>query len=302
MKVQFLATEEHFEHHLRPVYYALSPEVRGKFCTKGAELEPGVPTVVASYGSLLATTDQPIIFFEHGAGFQYNTKHTSYAGSPKRDRVILFCNVNEFVAEANRKAHPSIPSVVVGCPKLDKYVKFEAPTGKPEVAFSWHWDAYVVPETRSAWKHYNSSLRQVAHEGKGLWTPLGHAHPRAHTMVKFDYGRLGWEYLRRFEDVCRRASLYVCDSSSTIYEFAALGRPVVVLNAPWYRKNVYHGLRFWDHIPGIQVNHPKELGKAIKEALTNDTWGPERRKITELVYPNIGSAAKTAAEAILTIL
>lgn len=302
MKVQFLATEEHFSHHLRPVYDALPEEVRGKFCTKPAELEPKVPTVVASYGSLISTTGQPIIFFEHGAGFQYNTKHASYAGSQKRDKVILFCNVNEFVAESNRKAHPSIQSVVVGCPKLDKYAAFEKPVGEPKVAFSWHWDAYVVPETRSAWPHYSASLRQIARNGKGLWTPLGHAHPRAHTMVKFDYGRLGWKYLRKFEDVCRQASVYVCDTSSTIYEFAALDRPVVVLNAPWYRKTVHHGLRFWDHIPGIQVDHPKEVNAAVEKALINDTWKQERKRISNLVYPNLGCAALKASEAILTVL
>lgn len=271
------------------------------FATNRNELEPGVLTVVSAYGELLATTDQPLIFFEHGAGFQYEVKHGSYAGAADRERVVLFCNPNEYVDNANRIAHPNIKSAIVGCPKLDTLSQLPTPIGKTKVAFSWHWDCRVTAETRSAWRHYRGDLKQIAERNAGRWKPLGHAHPRAWSTVRFDYARWGWQQARFFDQVCKEASVYVCDSSSTIYEFAALGRPVVVLNAPWYRRNVHHGLRFWENVPGIQVDHPNELEGAIHECLTNDTWEPERRRITDLIYPHLGNSANTAAKAILEL-
>jgi len=298
-QIQFLATEPHYQEHLRPVYDALPVEVRGQFCTHPRELVPGMLTVVSSYKNLIQTSDQPIVFFEHGSGFQYNVRHDGYAGAKDRDRVVLFCNTNQLVADANERSHPNIKSVIVGCPKMDELVHTPKPSGTPVVAFSWHWECRVVPETRSAWPYYMDELERLK---PTIWAPLGHSHPRATAMVRSDYEAWGWQYTPSFKEVCAQASVYVCDTSSTIYEFAALDRPVILLNAPWYRRNVHHGLRFWDHIPGIQVDHPERLPGAIERALTDDTWGPERRRITELVYPYLGSATERAAAAILDLL
>jgi UDP-N-acetylglucosamine:LPS N-acetylglucosamine transferase len=94
--------------------------------------------------------------------------------------------------------------------------------------------------------------------------------------------------------------VYVCDNSSTIYEFAATGRPVVVLNGPHYRRDVHHGLRFWDAADvGIQVDHPRDLPDAIEEALRD----PEpRRRAREaalgIVYAHRTGAAQRAAAAL----
>jgi hypothetical protein len=302
-KVQFLASQPHYVDHLRPVYEALPEEVRGVFATNRNELAPKTLTVVSSYADLLVVKNCPVVFFEHGTGFRYNNNHPSYSGSAKRDGVVLFCNVNRIVESRNQEVNPDAKHVIVGCPKLDSLVaaKF-IPDDNAEVAFSWHWECTVAPETRSAWKHYQPHLRQTAEEAKGLWAPIGHAHPRAWKTVVKDYEAWNWCTARSFSDVCARADVYVCDTSSTIYEFAALGRPVVILNAPWYRKNVHHGLRFWDHIPGIQVDDPRNLNAAIREALENDTWAEERKRITDIVYPYIGEASQRAAAAILEVL
>ena len=112
------------------------------------------------------------------------------------------------------------------------------------------------------------------------------------------YQREGIEAVRDFRDVCRRADVYVCDNSSTLFAFAATGRPVVVLNPPWYDRRVDHGLRFWDAADvGVQCNDPRELGPAINEAL-HDTPGQKRRReaALELVYAYRTGAAQRAAD------
>jgi hypothetical protein len=54
-----------------------------------------------------------------------------------------------------------------------------------------------------------------------------------------------------------------------LYEFASTGRPVVVMNAPQYRRDVHHGLRFWDYPPGLQVDRPEQLADTIARALSD---------------------------------
>ena len=293
--IRFLASEPHYAEHLRPVFDAMPGDVDCEFVATWTTRQPTL-TVVASSKDYEATSG-PVVLFEHGAGFTYNTRHAAYAGGRGRERVVLFANVNESVHRANRRAYPDTPGAIVGAPKLDALLAAPTPTGET-VAFSWHWDCRVAPETRTAWHEYRDHLQP----GDATWTPLGHAHPRAWSMVRDTYRRLGWSTAETFREVIDRANVYVCDTSSTIYEFAALDRPVVVLNSKHYRRDVEQGLRFWRDIPGVQVNQPEELAAAIEEALHHDTWGPARRDIIGRVYPHLGQATTRAADAILGLL
>jgi UDP-N-acetylglucosamine:LPS N-acetylglucosamine transferase len=183
---------------------------------------------------------------------------------------------------------------VVGCPKLDTLPK-RSGTGGPVVAVSFHFDLSLLAETRSARMHFTSALPGLARS----YRLIGHSHPRL-DLSQF-YRRMGIEYVRDFDEVCRRADVYVCDNSSTLFEFAATGRPVVVLNEPHYRRDVEHGLRFWDAADvGIQVDSPHDLAPAIRLALDD---GPEQRARREaalsLVYAYRTGGAKRAAEAIM---
>jgi len=293
--IDFLATEPHYAEHLRPVWDALPDRARGVFTSNRKELSAGL-TAVASWRDYEETAG-PVVFFEHGAGFRYDTNHRSYSGGRGRDRVRLFANVNEYVDTANRAAYPNAKHVVVGCPKLDPYTTIPAPrTGR--VAFSWHWDCHVVPETRTAFPHYRAALGDVPAE----WQPIGHAHPRAWPLVRDTYDRLGWQIAPTFDDVVRDAAVYVCDSSSTLYEFAALDRPVVVLNSPTYRRDVDHGLRFWQDIPGVQVDTPEQLLAIVAEVRKVDGWIGRRRDVVERVFPYLGHATIVAAAAVLDVL
>ena len=76
----------------------------------------------------------------------------------------------------------------------------------------------------------------------------------------------------------------------------------MVLNAPWYRRWIHHGLRFWDCADvGLQCDRPEDLAETIARALEDPPEQQQRRReIIRRVYPvTPGTAAQTAARAIL---
>jgi hypothetical protein len=331
--VDFLAGLPHYADHLLPVWWALPPELRGEFyvgrlaaervASEGVQAIQGRPlgthrlTVVAAFSDMLALGRRPSVMVEHGAGQSYDgdpasVADASYSGGRERGRVELFLCPNERVASRNRAAYPNARVELVGSPRLDPWWlptralvpgRKTAVAAGQTVAFSFHWDCRLVPETRSAWPHYAEELIQVVRELKAEGvTVLGHGHPRLWDRIGPWWDRIGAIPVQDFTEVLDRADVYVADNTSTLYEFAALDRPVVVMNAPWYRRDVDHGLRFWTHSRlGIMVDNGWELTPAIHKALTDP---PEvaglRRAITRAVYPALdGQASARAAAAII---
>jgi len=168
------------------------------------------------------------------------------------------------------------------------------------VALSFHWDCRVSPEARTTWPHYQRAIPGLA----GEYRLLGHGHPRILPKLKPVYQHNGIEIASDFRQVLERADCYVCDNSSTLYEFASLDRPVVVLNAPWYRREVEHGLRFWEAASvGVQCDEPGDLSAAIATALRDAAkLRKARRAAVKLAYACCdGQAAERAATAILEV-
>lgn len=266
--------------------------------------ERDVPTVVSSYGDLrdIRAWRTRIALMEHGAGLSYmgdrrSRNHPSYAGGKDRRGVELFLVPGRYPAERNRAAYPNVPVVEIGCPKLDRWHGIPAPRNpKPVVAFAWHWDCRVVPETRSAFDHFGPALGKLADDGR--WTVIGGAHHRA-SNVRRAYGRHGIEQVT-LADAMERADVLVADNTSAVYEFAAAtDRPVVVLNAPWYRRDVHHGLRFWEAVPGLECDDPRDLPDAIATALRDRaSMRRQRAKAVEAAYTYRGDASKRAASAL----
>jgi hypothetical protein len=339
MAINFLAGECHFAAHLYPIWEALPRELRGRlvlvqsgrssnrpgqlkqyadrlnghcgmsFNTHHEALNylrrtsDGHPVVTASVMDLrmAARSGLPQVFCEHGAGQTYSSRHPSYAGGANRPGVALFLCPNERVAGINRTYYPRIPAVVIGCPKLDRWHRqAKARDGKPVVAISFHWECLVTPETRTAFPHFQSALPLLAKQTD--FKLLGHGHPRIINRLRPFYREYGIDIAEDFREVLDRADLYCCDNSSTLFEFASTGRPVVLLNAPWYRRDIHHGLRFWDAAGmGRNCDEPGDLLAAIYDALaTPDRWREQRNNVTEAVYPiHDGTAAQTAAEALI---
>lgn len=169
------------------------------------------------------------------------------------------------------------------------------------VAFSFHWENPLVPESRSALAHYRRHLGPLigAIRASG-GEVIGHGHPRAWGALWRLWKELGVEAVPELDAVFGRASVFVADNTSALYEFASLDRPVVVLNAPWYRRDVEHGLRFWETIPGIQVDDGTDLLDAVAEAVADPPYlSAVRRDAVARTYASTdGHASERAVRAI----
>jgi hypothetical protein len=280
-----LASRPHYAAHLEPIAAFLPPELD--------------VTLVASYHDLCIARRRGlyrIVLSQHGAGQSYggdrrSAHNPAYPGGADNGGVGLFLVPNTHAASRWQAAYPKIPVEIIGCPRLDA-LPARAPGHTPVVAVAFHWDCSICPETRSALPWIVRGLRQLA----GLYTVIGHGHPRRHDLGRF-YAGHGIEHVSDFDEVCRRADLLVADNTSALFEFAATGRPVVVLDPPTYRRDVEHGLRFWEAASiGVRVAHPDELVAAVERALALRAEDIERREeALDIVYAfRTGSAARAA--------
>jgi ribosomal protein L13E len=322
MRLDMIASERHFVDHLAPIWHALPEDARGTFMTHHAyvaharklgieatnvRVEGSNPVLVASWGDTrhAMAMRRQIARIEHGIGQSYggdpiSSTHPSYPGGSGAERVGLFLVPNAQSAGRWQRAYPRASVAIVGSPKLDE-VPVHVPNDQPVVVVSFHFDASgVCHETRTSFFAYQKAVAELAKTRE----VIGHCHPRIAGIVSRWCLKNGLPFLDDFRDVLQRADLYVCDNSSTLYEFAATGRPVVVLNRPvasndqGYRRNVNHGLRFWEAADvGVQVDDPKDLGAAVDLALLD---GPEqqanREEALSLVYAHRTGAAQRAAD------
>lgn len=312
--IDVYASEPHFADHLKPIHDALSDPgdfilSRGLIQTHGNRwhgadrlIDDLRPVLVASVGdqrTMEKAGRTKIARIEHGAGQSYGTHHGSYAGGDGAESVSLFLVPNQYSADKWKARYPHARVEITGTPRLDALPARQGPPSTT-VAISFHWDCYLVPETTSAFATFRYQLDTLRAEFPNL---IGHGHPRAMIgppSLEKRYRRADVPLVRDFDDVCRQADVYICDNSSSLFEFAATGRPVVVMNAAHYRRDVHHGLRFWDCADvGVQVDDPARLVEAVHLALADP---PEQRAAREaaldIVYPIRSGAAHNAARAL----
>lgn len=260
------ASEPHYRSHIAPVFEGLPPRLRGQWRRHGSG-----PVIVAGYKDLLAVGTRPVILMEHGAGQTYGLGHPSYAGGRGRESVVLFLCPSQRVAAMNHSRYPDTQIAVIGCPRLDRV----AHEGEPGVVgFAWHWNALVVPEARSALSHYASGLGPLAER----FRCVGTAHPRIIRYAAKVYADAGIEVVEG-DDIFARASVLVVDNSSIGWEFLATDRPVIWANAPWYRTDAHHGLRFWEYAD-VQVNGDASIPGAVERMLSGDERDVAQRRAT----------------------
>lgn len=249
---------------------------------------------------------RPIALIEHGIGQPYlGVDHCAHPGGRGRDRIGLYLCPSDAVARRNLAAYPDAEVAVVGAPHLDAWhagTERRSATSD-SIVVSWHFAAAVCPEAGSAWPHYGpAALARLAAAFGGRLR--GHAHPRLLPQIRHFYDDAGIEVLDWFPDVLDWAAVYACDNSSSMFEAASVGIPVVAMNAPWYRREVHHGMRFWSHVPGPQVDDTEQLVATISAVLADPTVAaPSGQAAAAAGYVALdGHAANRAADAVITWL
>jgi hypothetical protein len=263
VRIHTLASVRHYERHLDAIHRHLPDELRGEHRygpeahTRDMDVDDVV--MVAGFIDIERVPRHRTIYVEHGAG-------QSYVDAPRRFRpyyphspsthpatVIGYISPRPQVASMWGRA-----SFAAGCPAVDEIVRTEA--WPPDVAITFHWTPPgVAPEAWSAREFYEDAMGGIVSviRDHGM-NVIGHGHPRDRD-VKERWEQLGVEYEPDVDKVLSRAGLLIADNTSVMYEAAVIGIPVLALNAPWYRRDVEHGLRFWRHVPGVQINHPDDL-------------------------------------------
>lgn len=244
----------------------------------------------------------PVALLAHGAGQRYRgLNHRSWDGGAGRERVGLFLCPNDGAVAANLEVYPTAEGAAVGCPALDRHLGVERPRNeRPVVAVTFHWWAQAVaasvPELRPAVDHYKAGLPEIVGRLRAEGCDVvGHAHPRFRSLLRW-WRKMGVEIEPDWEALLPRLDCLVADNTSVGWECQALGVPTVWLNAPWFRRDVEQGLRFWK-LADRQVDHPGEVVSAVLAALSD---GPERpRAVAGEVYgPLDGRATDRAVEAL----
>ncbi|MEO6566217.1 MAG: CDP-glycerol glycerophosphotransferase family protein [Casimicrobiaceae bacterium] len=328
--IDFIASQKHYIDHIAPVWNKLPLHFKHNFYTTeeiaeyakskipnaGLHLfqyerslpQSDIPVLVCSYGDLIAaeknSPSRTIIYMEHGTGHAFGT--AAYPnGIGKRDYASLFLAPNVYTEKLIHSVRDTRVEII-GTPKMDVYegmfsevqkkVELVGRPSPPVIAIAFHWgDRHSVPpESGSAWEHYKDVLPELHRKYK----IIAHGHPLAQHIYKPEFERMGIEWVETFNEVLLRADLYINDLSSTLYEFACTGKPVIILNAPWFRRDVHWGIRFWDYSDvGINVNEPDELFLAIDTTITDYSSIRliQREKMVADLYPYIGVSAQLAA-------
>ncbi len=330
MILDFFARRHHYIDHLAPAWNALPSERRGLFhisedldgyarqelhdahivIVDGYTPSGNNPILCAAYGDLSRAARNPerkIITIEHGTGHGFGTAAYPNATKGRRDLVDLALMPNAYTAALARAARPTTRCEVIGTPKMDEWVapmSYRQPGHNPPViAIAFHWgDKHAnPPESGSAFEHYQAILPELA---KRYWV-IGHSHPLASPAVRQIFEGAGIEWVSNLREIFHRADILINDLSSILHEFIVTGKPVIVLNAPWFRRQVHWGIRFWDYSDvGINVEGPDELFDAIDRTIAEypDICLPERCAAVYDLYPYLGEASERAADVLIKYL
>lgn len=304
--IDALASASHYVDHVAAVLNALPPQSRGSILSKADASDR--PILTASYGDMKRALDAGrtrIALMEHGAGQSYggrNIRHGSYAGGGNRGAASLFLHPGEHPATRDRVAYPQARVEVVGSPYLDTLPKREGTPGRV-VAFTFHFNGAICAETKTAYPAFFPAIAELAdrYEMIGTAHPMLWNHGRPGKRIADRYRKYGIEPVESFHEVCRRADLLIADNTSAMFAFASTGRPVVVMNAPWYDRRVNHGLRFWDAANvGVNCNDPDDLAACVEEAfLDHPSQQAAREAALDLVYAYRTGAAQRAADVLM---
>lgn len=301
------SSEQVYCDHLKPIHEGLRArgvEVEHTHGLNARGRVEGNPVLVASRKDAGFFAGRKIILVEHGAGQRYHRD----PGGPDIDNrdVILFLAPSQRVADNGKRLYSAAKRVAVGSPRVEYLSKLSR---VPErVILAWHWPNGIAPEAKGAWDQYQAASIALSKERD----VLGHGHPRIRSRLEKDYKRFHIPSEWRWEECVKQASCLVVDNSSILWEACAIGIPVVVVNARWYRtsdeikaanRGQDFGLRFWEYADvGPNVNQPGELSEAVRLVLEDDVWAVRRAQAAEYCYGAVEGSTDRAVNEILELL
>jgi hypothetical protein len=259
VKIHMLGSLPHYAQHVLQVWRHLPDHLRGEMVTGQlsgrARFDLDDIVMVGGYYDIDRARGHRVIYVEHGAGQSYpgdrkTATHPAYHGSDHPGNVIGYISPRPEVAKAWGR-----PAFAAGSPVCDPYVDV---VPRHVAVFAFHWDCHIVPETRSAYMHYADHLElMIGHVRDADLEVVACTHPRDIRMP-IVWRNLGVERVPA-SVALSEATLVIADNTSLAYELCNLDRSAIALNAPWYRRDVHHGLRFWDAPHGLPIDHPDEF-------------------------------------------
>lgn len=255
----------------------------------------GSPVLVASRKDAMWMDPAKVILIEHGAGQRYN--RDAGGADVEVPNVVMFLAPSQRVADNGRVLYPRAGRLAVGSPRVEQLA---ALARSPEyVITAWHWNMPGAVEGKGAWDRYKVAARDLAR----LYPVLGHGHPREHSLLKREHEELRISWEPSWPECVKVASMLVCDNSSIMWEACALDIPLVVVNAPWYRRDINWGLRFWEFADvGPNVDNPTQLVEAVEQVMAEDRWKDRRAEAAAYCYGQIEGSTARAADAVLSLL
>lgn len=314
--INFYCSDAHYFDHIAPIWKRIPSEYKGTFFiepqsfnkSKEYEIEVSIEkpkngfTLIAGYKDYCVLKNNKIIYMEHGIGHTYGFQHPAYAGEKGKDKVVLFLNQHFLTHQKNIKTYPKISNFIIGTPKMDQYPIVSSIKEKPLVCISFHWnDNKNIPEMKNSFNYYKKIIPIL--KDREEFDLVFHGHPKDEKVWEDYCKKNNIKKIKYLDEVLKEADIYICDNSSSMYEFAALNKPVIVLNNPEYRKSVAGHIRFWEYIPGLEVNEPEELLPSIIRTIKNPKeFEKNRLDIINHLYPYRGYSSQRAAEVIVNFL
>lgn len=277
-------TLPHYGRHLRPLCKELFRRgVDHRYHRGGSPPQHDEVLVTGAYRDLPRQRNRfsKLVLVEHGVGQAYrDSAHVGYTGGTRRAYDLHLAPGPACVDEAARER------VEVGCLPLAGLTRADHRETNPAIGLTWHWPCRVSTESGTAFEEYRAVLPQLSSwAAKQDFVLLGHQHPRWKGALNAAYYDAGVESTRDADDLLARCGLLIADNTSLLFEAAALGLPVVVVNSQAWRREVEHGKRFWEWADvGLQVNHPDELIRAVEETLCCDPQAARRAAIVAECY------------------
>lgn len=271
VKIHALSSQPHYGVHLMAILEHLPDEYRGEY-REGRVNARGIPqndiVMVAGHLDIDLPGGRRTVLVDHGAGQPYKDAPQwaePYYGGAQPDHVVAYIGPRQSCVDRY-----GLPGFAAGSPFCDKFDLY--PEQDNVVGFTWHWRGRrVCPEADTALPHYLDRLGDIfaALRDTGREV-IGHRHPRLNGYRNI-YQKYGVEEVD-YETLLRRSHTVVADNTTALYHAAYLLRDTLALNAPWYRKDVEHGLRFWSHVPGPQIETPDEFLQRISSRERLGDW------------------------------